>query len=223
MVADTHNDLLMCVAARPVAAWGSFFAERWLPQLRDGGVDLQVLPVFIDDELPPRGFAAADAADDRVRPPDRRGQRRRRRPVPRRRRDRRGPRRRAGSRWSWPSRALRASTRTSSCCETLFRLGVRIASLAHFGRTPLADGSAEDATGSRLTRAGVEAVGLMERLGHDLRRQPPRPQRCRARPGDRDPAGDGHPLLGAGAARPPPQPLRRAPQGHRRAAAAWCA
>lgn len=39
--------------------------------------------------------------------------------------------------------------------ETLFRLGVRIASLAHFGRTSLADGSGEDATGGRLTRAGA--------------------------------------------------------------------
>ena len=49
--------------------------------------------------------------------------------------------------------------------ETLSRLGIRIASLAHFGRTALADGSAEDATGSRLTSAGVAAVAEMERLG----------------------------------------------------------
>ena len=49
--------------------------------------------------------------------------------------------------------------------ETLYRLGVRIASLAHFGRTPLADGSGEDAAGSRLTRAGVAALAEMERIG----------------------------------------------------------
>lgn len=49
--------------------------------------------------------------------------------------------------------------------ETLFRLGVRIASLAHFGRTSLADGSGEDATGGRLTRSGVAALAEMERLG----------------------------------------------------------
>ncbi len=48
---------------------------------------------------------------------------------------------------------------------TLHRLGIRIASLAHWGRTPLADGSGEDATGSRLTEAGVEALAEMERLG----------------------------------------------------------
>ena len=49
--------------------------------------------------------------------------------------------------------------------ETVFRLGVRLASFTHFGRTALADGSAEDDTGSRLTSAGVEALALMEQLG----------------------------------------------------------
>ena len=47
----------------------------------------------------------------------------------------------------------------------MHRLGIRIASLTHFGRTALADGSGEDATGGRLTRAGVAAVAEMERLG----------------------------------------------------------
>ena len=49
--------------------------------------------------------------------------------------------------------------------STLHRLGVRVASIAHWGRTPLADGSGEDATGSRLTAAGVAALREMERLG----------------------------------------------------------
>ncbi|OUC75778.1 dipeptidase, partial [Streptosporangium minutum] len=48
---------------------------------------------------------------------------------------------------------------------TLHRLGVRVASIAHWGRTPLADGSGEDATASRLTAAGVETLREMERLG----------------------------------------------------------
>ena len=51
VVVDSHNDLLMLVARRPPERWASYFRERWLPQLRDGGVDVQVLPVFIDDEL----------------------------------------------------------------------------------------------------------------------------------------------------------------------------
>jgi len=49
--------------------------------------------------------------------------------------------------------------------ETLARLGVRLVSFAHFGRSALADGSAEDATESRLTSVGVEALGLLEQLG----------------------------------------------------------
>ena len=49
--------------------------------------------------------------------------------------------------------------------ETLYRLGIRVASIAHFGRTALADGSCEDGTGSRLTTAGVAALAEMERLG----------------------------------------------------------
>ncbi|WP_255267497.1 membrane dipeptidase [Actinomadura madurae] len=55
VVADAHNDLLMAVVARPPARWASFFRERWLPQLRAGGVDLQMLPVFIDDQFRPEG------------------------------------------------------------------------------------------------------------------------------------------------------------------------
>ena len=65
--------------------------------------------------------------------------------------------------WRW--RAAPPSTPTWSCWQTMHRLGVRVASLTHFGRTALADGSGEDATGGRLTRAGVAAVAEMERLG----------------------------------------------------------
>ncbi|KOV86797.1 membrane dipeptidase [Nocardia sp. NRRL S-836] len=162
VVADTHNDLLDAIVHRPVEAWVPHFRERWLPQLRAGGVNLQVLPVFIDDAYRPEGAlrqtlrmieaahriaevdevrlchdgTAIDAAlaDDRI--------------------------------------ALVLALESApgvgedvELLETLFRLGVRVASLAHFGRTALADGSGEDASGSRLTRAGVAAVAEMERLG----------------------------------------------------------
>ena len=49
--------------------------------------------------------------------------------------------------------------------STLYRLGIRMASFTHFGRTALADGSAEDEAGSRLTSAGVRAVALLQELG----------------------------------------------------------
>jgi membrane dipeptidase len=48
--------------------------------------------------------------------------------------------------------------------QTLERLGIRMAPFTHFGRSALGDGSGEDATGGRLTKAGVEAVGLLEEL-----------------------------------------------------------
>ena len=55
VVADTHNDLLMAVVARRPDRWAAYFRDNWLPQLRDGGVDVQVLPVFIDDAYRPEG------------------------------------------------------------------------------------------------------------------------------------------------------------------------
>ncbi|MFG3280500.1 dipeptidase [Streptomyces sp. NPDC048111] len=164
VVADAHNDLLMAVSARPPRRWGAFFRERWLPQLRAGGIDIQVLPVFIDDQYRPEGalrqtlrmiecaHVLAEANADQV------------------------------------ALCLDGADIDAALAEgkvalvlalesapgidasvelvpTLFRLGVRIASIAHWGRTPLADGSREDATGSRLTAPGVEALAEMERLG----------------------------------------------------------
>jgi membrane dipeptidase len=164
VVADTHNDLLMLVAARESSQWGVYFRERWLPQLRTGGVDVQVLPVFIDDEFRPEGslrqtlkmieagHRVAEAnrdevglclTGDAIQP-------------------------------VLDSGRIALVLALEGCpaidtdvelLETLFRLGVRIASFAHFGRSMLADGSGEDAAGSRLTRAGVEALAELERMG----------------------------------------------------------
>lgn len=164
IVADTHNDLLMAVSARPPRQWASFFRERWLPQLRDGGVNLQVLPVFIDDQYRPEGALrqtlrmiecahvlaegnaehvrlCLDAADIDGALAD-------------------GRIALVLAMESMPG--LDASVELIS---TVHRLGVRVASIAHFGRTPLADGSGEDATGSGLTTDGVAALAEMERLG----------------------------------------------------------
>ncbi|MBO2457614.1 dipeptidase [Actinomadura violacea] len=164
VVADAHNDLLMAVSARPPERWGAFFRERWLPQLREGGIDLQVLPVFIDEQYRREGALrqtlrmiecahvlaeenpgdvalCLDGADVDAAL--------------------------AAGRIALVL-ALESAPGVDDSVElipTLFRLGVRVASIAHWGRTPLADGSREDATGSRLTAAGVEALRTMERLG----------------------------------------------------------
>jgi membrane dipeptidase len=164
VVADTHNDLLMLVVRRPVQTWSTYFGEHWVPQLRTGGVDIQVLPVFIDDEFRPEGSLRETLrmieAAHRVAEGN------------------------AGEvalcRDGAEIDAALASGRIAlvlalegcpqidedvELLETVARLGVRVVSFAHFGRSALADGSAENATGSRLTTAGVEALGLLESLG----------------------------------------------------------
>ena len=164
VVADTHNDLLMAVVARRPDRWASYFRENWLPQLRDGGVDVQVLPVFIDDAYRPEGAlrqtlrmieaahrVAEGNAHDVALCLDG-----------------------AAVEATLASGRIALVLALESCpgidadvelLHTLHRLGIRVASLTHFGRTALADGSGEDGTGGRLTRAGVAALAEMERLG----------------------------------------------------------
>lgn len=164
VVADTHNDLLMAVAARPPQRWASFFRERWLPQLVEGGVRLQILPVFIDDQYRPEGalrqtlrmiecaHVLAEGNPDAVRLCV----------------DAAGVEAALGEGKIALVLAMESMPGLDESVElisTVHRLGVRVASIAHFGRTPLADGSAEDATGSGLTSRGVEALREMERLG----------------------------------------------------------
>ncbi|MFI1396125.1 dipeptidase [Streptomyces sp. NPDC020681] len=164
VVADTHNDLLIAVTARPPSRWAEFFRERWLPQLRDGGVDVQVLPVFIGDRFRPDGalretlrmiecaHTLAEGNADAVRLCL----------------DGADIDAALAENKIALVLALESAPGVDANVElfsTLHRLGVRIASIAHWSRTPLADGSGEDATGSRLTEAGVEALAEMERLG----------------------------------------------------------
>ncbi|MFB9768210.1 dipeptidase, partial [Nocardioides kongjuensis] len=164
VVADTHNDLLCSVVARPPDVWSHYFRDNWLPQLKAGGVNLQVLPAFIEDPYRPEGALRRTLRMIEA-----------------------GHRIAEGN----PNDVSICLTGTEvdsavdagkialilalesapgvgedvELLETLHRLGIRVASLAHFGRTALADGSGEDATGSRLTRAGVRAVAEMERMG----------------------------------------------------------
>ena len=49
--------------------------------------------------------------------------------------------------------------------DLLTALGVRMASLTHWGRNDLADGTADEAAGGRLSAAGVAAVGRLRERG----------------------------------------------------------
>jgi membrane dipeptidase len=163
-VVDTHNDLLMLVSRQPAAEQATYFRDRWLPQLQAGGVRVQVLPVFIDDDFRPEGAlrqtlrmieaahrVAADTAEA----------------VTLCRTGAEIDAALAGGRIALVL-ALEGCEAVGTDVEllrTFARLGVRMVSFTHFGRTALADGSAEEAAGSRLTAAGVEAFHLLESLG----------------------------------------------------------
>jgi membrane dipeptidase len=163
-VADTHNDLLTLVVRRPPERWAGYFGDHWLPQLRAGGLDLQVLSVFVDSDFRPEGAlretlrmveaahrTAEGLPDDVVLCRD-------------------GEDVAAAHRTGRLALvlALEGCPQIDDDVEllqTMFRLGVRMVSFAHFGRSALADGSSEDAAGSRLTTSGVEAFRLVQQLG----------------------------------------------------------
>ncbi len=164
VVVDTHDDLLMLTSRRPKAQQAEYFRTEWLPQLRAGGVDVQVLPVFVDDEFRPEGalrqtlkmlesgWTIAEGNPDDVA-------------VCLTGRDVDEVVASGRIALVLALEGCEAVGRDVELLSTLHRVGVRIASLTHFGRTLLADGSGEDPAGSRLTRAGVEAVAVMEELG----------------------------------------------------------
>ena len=164
IVVDTHNDLLMLCARRPPREQGAYFREAWLPQLRAGGVKIQVLPIFIDDDFRPEGalrqtlrmletgWRIAAANPDAVR-------------ICLTGADVDAALSDGVIALILALEGCEAVSADVALFEPLYRLGVRIASFTHFRRTMLADGSAEDATGSRLTQAGIESVAICEALG----------------------------------------------------------
>jgi membrane dipeptidase len=164
VVIDTHNDLLMLCARRRPAEQGAYFRNTWLPQLRAGGVRIQVLPVFIDDDFRPEGalrqtlrmletgWQIAASNPDAVR-------------ICLTGADIKAALAGGLIALILALEGCEAVGTDLALFEPLHRLGVRIASFTHFRRTMLADGSAEDATGSRLTEAGIEAVAICEALG----------------------------------------------------------
>ena len=48
---DTHNDLVLSITAPGLGERGTF-KHRWLPELRAGGVNVQVCPLYSDPQIP---------------------------------------------------------------------------------------------------------------------------------------------------------------------------
>ena len=163
-VADAHNDLLLAVEHQRRRGVADPFGDFWLPQLRDGNVILQVLPVYIEDE-----FVGGDAL-------------------------RRAMVVLETARWMAELHSSDVAIAESGAeirsvidsgrialvlaleggepfgsnlglIDGFGRLGVRIASLTWNRRTMMADGVGERATGGGLTTLGRCAIAEMERCG----------------------------------------------------------
>ena len=157
VVVDAHNDLLLLVDRRPPVEQAEYFRERWLPQLRAGGVGIQVLPVFAADlrsvlRMIGAAHRVADGNGDEVMLCETAADL-----------DQALARGKIGLVLAIEGCAALGDD--ASLLEPLFRLGVRMVSFTHFGRTGFADGSGEGHTRSGLTRAGIAALTLMEELG----------------------------------------------------------
>jgi membrane dipeptidase len=162
VVVDAHNDLLLTTVLDYLGERATF-KQRWIPELREGGVDVQVVPVYTEAHNPEAalretlrliaafhrevganpGDVAACISGDEIRRAVNEGK-----------------------------IAMVLALEGASCLgpdaslvPLFHRLGVRMISFTHMGRSWLADGSGENGTGGRLTRAGVQVLAEMERLG----------------------------------------------------------
>lgn len=163
-VADCHNDLLLAVEHQRRRGYSDPFGDFWLPRLRQGGVVLQVLPVYIEEEFVSAGALRralviletarwiADVHHADVAIAEDGGQ----------------------------IEEIIASGRIAllpaleggepfgadlGLIDGFARLGVRMVSLTWNRRTMLADGVGVRATGGGLTPLGREAVSELERCG----------------------------------------------------------
>jgi len=162
--ADSHNDLLLACQHRRERGIADPFGDDWLPGLRAGGVVFQVLPIFTEEQFIGEGalrrtleiislardiasihssdVAIVESAADIDRTIE-------------------------SGRIALLIALEGAEPIGSSISmfETMWRLGVRMASLTWNRRTMMADGVAETDTYGRLSSLGVEAIAEMERLG----------------------------------------------------------
>ena len=162
-IADAHNDLLLACMHRRERGVADPFGDDWLPDLRAGGVVFQILPIFTEEQFVgeaalrrtleiialAREIAELHRADVAIvehgSDID---------PI-------------IDSGRIALLLALEGAEPIGSSLsmfETMFRLGVRLASLTWNRRTMLADGTAETGTGGRLSSLGLEAIAEMERL-----------------------------------------------------------
>lgn len=164
VVVDCHNDLPVMLPAHH-RRWGrgDHFGRWAVPELRAGGVDVQVLPVYTEPEHAEGSLRHVLLQVERLH------------------RDIEANREQVALCLTGAEidaalaegkiaciLALEGAAAVGANVElfgVLYRLGVRIASFTHFPRTLLADGSPDEDAGARLPAVGVAAVRELERLG----------------------------------------------------------
>ncbi|MFG2584813.1 dipeptidase [Streptomyces malaysiensis] len=164
LVADLHNDLILLVDHFDHRGRPDYFGDFWLPELRAGGVNVQVLPVYIDEQFQSEGALRRTLLlIERIH-----------------RLAEQYPQLVVCRTGSDIARAVadrrialvialegaHALGQDPELIRTMERVGVRVVSLAHMGRTLLADGSGvDDSSCGGLTPQGLEVLAEMERLG----------------------------------------------------------
>ena len=164
VVVDCHNDWLLLFERERSLGHEDSLTRRFVPQFRAAGVHVQVSPIYIDAEFVPEGalrrtLLTVQHLKEEVRS--------------------------ASSETALCLTGAEIDTAVGegklalvialegshaiagdvSLFESLFELGVRMASFTHFGDTLLAGGSADGDPGQGLSRLGIEALSTLERLG----------------------------------------------------------
>jgi membrane dipeptidase len=166
VVVDAHNDLpvLLLLRNRELGEQGQarYWSERWVPEARAGGVDVQVLPIYVAPEVAEASLRSTllqleTLEREAARTPE----------VALCRTGAEIDAALADGRMALLV-ALEGTPGIGADIElfaVFHRLGVRMVSFTHWSRALLAEGSADEVTGSRLPAAGVRAVAELERLG----------------------------------------------------------
>ena len=166
IVVDSHNDLPVLLLLRNTSLGPQgverYWNERWVPEARAGGVNVQVLPIYIsphEAEASLRNTLLQLEALEREAAL-----------TPEVALCRTGAEIDAAVATGKVALLL-ALEGTSGIgidielFSVFHRLGIRLASFTHWSRAMLADGSADEDAGSRLPASGVRALAELERLG----------------------------------------------------------
>jgi membrane dipeptidase len=163
-MADCHDDLLMGVVHQQERGQRDPFGDFWLPQLREGGVVLQVLPIYTEEQFIGEGalrralrfvetaWQIADRHADDVA-------------LVTTARELRTAIDGGRIALILAFEGMEPVAHDVDLIDSFWRLGVRMASLTWNRRTMFADGLGESATGGGLTTLGRAAVERMEALG----------------------------------------------------------